>query len=230
VITSDFALYECFRRKLLNYHAVAANIKAEVERQAGRTTTINTIVVAMARFNDSAAKPGREKPLSVLKGARISLATDVVDVSIRASKSDLYVIAKRIGELSESLNEPIRIFQLSRSIELIVDDRDYQSMIKSSLEGTAITKETMELSRLDIQLTPPVDMASEFGLFLTELLYRHGINIRQTYIGEETVLILERSDGPRAFEIIQAEIDKSRAAADDGSKMVAAPSRSPKPR
>jgi hypothetical protein len=53
-------------------------------------------------------------------------------------------------------------------------------------------------------------MTPEFGLFLTELLYRHGINLRQTYIGEETVLIVDRNDGPRAYEIMRQEIDGTR--------------------
>ena len=65
---------------------------------------------------------------------------------------------------------------------------------------------------MDIHLSPAVEMTPEFGLFLTELLYRHGINIRHTYIGEETVLILGRSDGPRAYEVLRGEIDKSRTA------------------
>ncbi|MBI2126869.1 MAG: DUF2304 domain-containing protein, partial [Thaumarchaeota archaeon] len=69
---------------------------------------------------------------------------------------------------------------------------------------------TTQLSRLDVYLSPAVETTPEFGLFLTELLYRHGINIGHTYIGEETVLILDRADGPRAYDVLREEIDKSR--------------------
>ena len=48
-----------------------------------------------------------KKPSRVLGGARISLASDVVDVTIRARKTEQYEIAKRIGELSPSLSEPV---------------------------------------------------------------------------------------------------------------------------
>jgi hypothetical protein len=215
IITRDLALYECFKRRLVNYHAVAASIKPEVEKLAGRPTTINTIVVAITRFSDGKARPGDGKPVSVLKDARIALASDVVDVTIKARKSELYEIAKRIGELSSSLSEPTRMFQLSSSIELIADEGEYESRIKASLEPFEISRETTELSRLDIHLSQTVQLSPGFGLFLAELLYRHGISIRQSYIGEETVLILNRSDGPRAFEILQSEIDASRAAASE---------------
>ena len=212
IITRDLALHECFKRKLVNYHAIAASIKPEVEKLAGRPTTINTIVVAITRLSNGNIRSTDEKPVSALKDARITLASDVVNVTINARKSELYEVAKRIGALSSSLSEPTRMFQLSSSIELIADEGEYDSLIKSSLEPFEISRETTKLSRLDIRLSPAAQLDPGFGLFLSELLYRHGIGIRQSYIGEETVLILERSDGPLAFEILQNEIDASRTA------------------
>jgi hypothetical protein len=213
IINRDLALYECFKRRLVNFHAIAASIKPDVERLAGRTTTINTIVVAITRLAEAEPRTNGGKPLSILRDARITLASDVVSVTISARKSELYEIAKRIGEFSAELSEPTRMFQLSSSIELIADENEYDSMIKPSLEAFEITRETTELSRLDIHLSPAVELTPEFGLFLAELLYRHGISISQSYIGRETVLILNRSNGPRAYEVLQEEIDASRAAA-----------------
>jgi len=212
IITRDLALYECFKRKVVNYHAVAASIKPQVEKIAGRQTTINTIVVAITRFSDARAKPSGNGPSGILRDAHIKLASDVVNVTIKARKSELYEIAKRIGELSVNLSEPTRMFQLSNSIELIADEDEYDSLIKSSLGAFEIRRERTELSRLDIHLSPSAEPNPEFGLLLAELLYRHGISIQQSYIGEETVLILSRADGPRAYEILQEEIDASRAA------------------
>ncbi|HKZ43199.1 MAG TPA: hypothetical protein VJ044_19735, partial [Candidatus Hodarchaeales archaeon] len=142
--------------------------------------------------------------------ARITLASDVVDVTIKARRSELFQIVKKLAELSSSLNEPTHLFQLSNSIKLIADEKEYNSSIRSSLDNIQIARETTQLSRLDVYLSPAVETTPEFGLFLTELLYRHGINIRHTYIGEETVLILDRADGPRAYEVLREEIDKSR--------------------
>jgi hypothetical protein len=212
IITRDLALYECFKRKVVNYHAVAASIKPQVEKIAGRQTTINTIVVAITRFSDARVKSSGNGPSGILRDAHIKLASDVVNVTIKARKSELYEIAKRIGELSANLSEPTRMFQLSNSIELIADEDEYDSLIKSSLGAFEIRRERTELSRLDIHLSPSAEPTPEFGLLLAELLYRHGISIQQSYIGEETVLILSRADGPRAYEILQEEIDASRAA------------------
>jgi hypothetical protein len=210
IIRHDPAVHECMKQKLINYHALAGSVKSEVERLAGRPTSINTIVVAVMRFSDTIPRADKPRPMLILRDARITLASDVVDVTISARKSELIGIAKRINDLSNNLNEPIHLFQLSKSIKLIADESEYKTLIRPSLDKIQIAREMAQLSRLDIHLSPAVEMTPEFGLFLTELLYRHGINLRQTYIGEETVLIVDRNDGPRAYEILRQEIDGTR--------------------
>ena len=210
IVTHNPAVHECLKQKIVNYHALAASIKSEVERQAGRPISINTIVAALARFSNTLTKVAKPKSFPILREARITLAGDIVDVTIKIRKSELFQLVKRIADLSSSLSEPIHLFQLSNSIELIADEKEYNSLIRSSLDKMLAAKETARLSRLDIRLSADVETAPEFGFFLTELLYRHGIKLRHTYIGEETILILGRDDGPRAYEILRQEIDKSR--------------------
>ena len=212
IVTHNLAVYECLKQKIVNFHALAANIKPEVERQAGKPASINTIVVALTRFSDTITKVDKPKPLVILREARITLASDVVDVTIKSKKFELFQIVKRIADLASSLTEPIHLFQLSNSIKLIADEREYNSLIRSSLDKILIARETAQLSRLAISLSADVATAPEFGLFLTELLYRHGINLRHTYIGEETILILGRDDGPRAYDILRQAIDRVRTA------------------
>jgi hypothetical protein len=214
IIIHNPPVYECLKGKLINYHALAAYIKSEVEKKAGKPTTVNTIVVAIMRFSDSIREAGgrNDGALIVLKAARITLASDVVNVTIKTKKSELLSMVKRIVEVSSALNEPIHLFQLSNSINLIADEAEYMALIRGSLGTGHIAKETPKLSRLDIHLSPDIEITPEFGLFLTELLYRHGIRIHQTYIGEETILILDRDEGPKAYEILREEIDRSRTA------------------
>ena len=209
IITHDQAAYECMKRKLINYHALAASVKTEVEEVAGRQTSINTLVVAIKRFSDTLKELDRKRLSQVLKGATITLSSDVVDVTITTNRSEAIPIMEKIAESSYNLTEPVHLFQLSRSIKLIADEREYKSFIRSALDKTHISRETAELSRLDLRLSHAIEETPEFGLFLTELLYRHGITLSQTYIGEETILILSRAEGHRAYEVLRNEIDRS---------------------
>jgi hypothetical protein len=212
IVTHNPALYECLKQKIINYHALAAIIKPEVERLAERPTSVNTIVVALVRFSDTITEASTPESLPILRDARITLASDVVDVTIKAKKPELFLIAKHLAELSSALSEPIHLFQLSSSIKLIADEGEYNSLIRPSLDKIHIAREATQLSILDIHLSPAVETTPEFGFFLTELLYRQGVKIRHTYIGEETILVLGRDEGPRAYGILRQEIDRSRAA------------------
>jgi len=68
----------------------------------------------------------------------------------------------------------------------------------------------MDSAKLSLHLASGVEMTPGFASLITELLYRSGINVINTFIGEETILILERTDGPRAYEILDREIIRSK--------------------
>jgi len=210
IITKNQPIYECIKQKLINYHALAAKIKPEVDKLTGRKTKINTIVVGIKRFSDTIADIEAEEPLNILKDAHITLASRIADVTIKAKKSEFPALLKQITEISSSLNELPHIFQLSNSIKLVVDARDYEAFIRSRLSEWRITKEEMDLSKLSLHLPSKVESTPGFASLITELLYRSGINILNTYIGEETILILDRNDGPRAYEILEREIIRSK--------------------
>ena len=210
IITKNQPIYECVKQKLINYHALAAKINPDVEKLTGRKISINTIVVAIKRFSDKLTDIKMEKSLDILKGARITLASRIANVTIKAKKSEFPTILKQITETTSSMNEPPYIFQLSNSIKLVADAGNYETFIRSRLSKWYIAKEEMDLSKLTLHLPSEVESTPGFASLITQLLYRSGINILTSYIGEETILILDRKDGPRAFEILEREIVRSK--------------------
>ena len=210
IITKNQPIYECVKQKLINYHALAAKIKPEVDKLRDRKTKINTIVVGIKRFSDTIVDIRVEEPINILRDAQITLVSRIADVTIKAKKSEFPTILKLITEVSSRLNEPPHIFQLSNSIKLVANARDYEDFLRSRLSEWRITKEEMNLSKLSLHLPSKVESTPGFASLITELLYRSGINILNTYIGEETILILDRDDGPRAYEILEREITRSK--------------------
>jgi hypothetical protein len=148
--------------------------------------------------------------MDILRGTRITLASRIANVTINAKKFEFPAILEQINEASSSLNEPPHIFQLSNSIKLVTDAGDYETFIRSKLSKWHIDKEEMDSSKLSLHLASGVERIPGFASLITELLYRSGINIINTFIGEETILILDRNDGPRAYEILDREIIRSK--------------------
>jgi hypothetical protein len=210
VITENQPIYDCVKQKIINYHALAVKIKPDVESLTGRKTSINSIVVAVKRFSDTVTNTDAEAPLDILRDTRITLASGIANVTINAKKSEFPAILEQINDASSSLNEPPHIFQLSNSIKLIADADDYETHLRSRLSKWQIDKEEMDSSKLALHLAAGVEGTPGLASLITELLYRSGINIINTYIGEETILILDRKDGPRAYEILDREIMRGR--------------------
>jgi hypothetical protein len=194
--------------RIVNYHALAAIIKPEVEKITGKPTTINTLVVAIKRFSDTLAKENKKLPssLDTLKGATITLTSDVADVTIRPKRSEFLGILKKIIEVSSQLDEAPDLFKSSNLIKLVASEKEYRSVIRGELRKSRIEKELMGLSKLTLHLSPLAKRDSGFALFISELLYRNGIEVIHSYIDEDTVIIVNKADAPRAYEILDQEI------------------------
>ena len=213
VVVNNHAFFTCLKLKIINYHALAGIIQHDVERMIGRATTINSLVVAIKRYSDSLVQGSDAKPqrLKFLKDATITLTSDVADITLRPRKSELPNVLKRLAEVSERLDETPDIFKSSGLIRLIAGKNEYISSIRSGLGKINIARELKGLSKLTLHLSSQTKRDSEFGLFISELLYRKGIGVVHSFIDEDTVILVKKADAFRAYEILDEEIRRSDA-------------------
>ncbi|MHB8566506.1 MAG: hypothetical protein ACYC7D_09755 [Nitrososphaerales archaeon] len=197
--------------RIVNYHALASVIKSEIEKITGKSTTVNTLVVAIKRYSDTLKEENRKlPPIDVLKDATITLTSDVADVTMRPKKSEFSGILKKIVEISSQLDETPDLFKSSNLIKLVAGEKEYKALIRTGLAKAHVVKEMMGLSKLTLHLSPLAKKNSGFAVFLSELLYRDGIDVTYSHIDEDTVLLVNNGDGPRAYEILQREIFRSK--------------------
>jgi hypothetical protein len=223
IITHNQPVYSCLKVRIVNYHSLAKFIKPDVEKLAGRKTTINTLVVAIKRFSDSIdrQKAGIERPMNTLRDATITLTSDVADVTIRPKKSEFPAVLKKVIDISSRLDESPDILKSSNLIKLVADEKEYMSHIRSELRkgGDHLVRELTGLSRLTIHLSTELEGRDpSFPLFISELLYRQGVNVIHSYIDEDTIVVVGKSDGPRAYEIIHREIMRAKQEFEEGKK------------
>src|SRR5436190_17986056 len=83
--------------KLMNFHSLAELIQPQVKQMSGREATINTLVVAIKRFSDTLANDKSPDAARVLKDARISLSSGIVDVTIRTPGNQFFTIVKELS-------------------------------------------------------------------------------------------------------------------------------------
>ncbi len=214
LVTRNPAIHMCLKLRIVNYHALAAVIKPEVEKMAGKPTTVNTLVVAIKRFSDTLAEENKKlpAPFDILKDATISLTSDVADVTIRPKKTEFLGVLRKIVEISSQLDEAPDLFKSSNLIKLVAGEKEYKSVIRAELKKSHIARELMGLSKLTLHLSPMAKRNAGFALFISELLYRKGIEVVHSYIDEDTVILVKKADAPRVYEILDQEITRNKQA------------------
>src|SRR5256885_10863972 len=84
--------------KLMNFRSLAEFIQPQVQQLSGKEASINTLVVAIKRFSDTLSNSKSPDASIVLKDARISLSSGIVDVTIRAPRTQFSAIVKELSE------------------------------------------------------------------------------------------------------------------------------------
>lgn len=210
LLTRNHSVYEHLRMGLINYHALAERIKPTVDRITGRDVNVNTMVVAIKRFSDSQSKLGLPPTMSILKNSKMTLSSGVVDVTITPKREAFINELKRLVELSSELNERPHIFPLVSSIKIIADANDY-GKLKAALKSRYPLKPRLNAAKITIHLSDEAEKSPGIAAYITDLLYRNGINIVDAFLGyEDIILILNESDGPLAYTVLEEATSEVR--------------------
>ncbi len=210
LLRRNHAVYQHLRMGLINYHALAARIKPTVDRITGRNVNVNTIVVIIKRFSDAQSKLGLPPTMSILRDSKMTLSSGVVDVTINPRREEFIKELKRLVDLSSEMDERPHIFPLVNSIKIIADANDY-GKLKTALKGKYSLKPRMNTTKITIHLSEDAEKSPGIAAYITDLLYRNGINILDAFLGyEDIILILADSDGPRAYTILEEETSEGR--------------------
>src|SRR5205823_11057136 len=98
ILTRNYPIYQCLKMKLMNFHSLAELIQPQVKQMSGREATINTLVVTIKRFSDTLSNTKSPDASRVLKDARISLSSGIVDVTIRTPRTKFSTILRDCQE------------------------------------------------------------------------------------------------------------------------------------
>ena len=205
-LSRNYPIYECLKMRLINYHSLAGHVQSHVEEVTGKKANINTLVVAIKRFADGLDEIKVPDSFSVLENARISLSNGIVDVTIKAQRTQFSKIIRNLTDLGDELSEFPNIFPLATSIKMILPAEDYDT-IRRKLEGLNVAQTRSNVAKLTLYLSLGGEMTPGVSSYITELLYRNGVNIIDAFLGYgDMIMVVEGRDGPLAYDILQREV------------------------
>ncbi len=209
ILTRNYPVYQCLKMKVMNFHSLAELIQAQVQKLSGREATINTLVVAIKRFSDTLSNSNTPDASGVLKDARISLSSGIVDVTIRAPRTQFSAIVKELSDAASELSEFPHIFPLSNSIKLILPGEDY-ALVQGKLGHLREARTQANVAKLTLNLSPRAEMTPGIASYITEVLFRNGVNILDAFLGYgDIIMVVDDRDGPLAYDVLQEEIHGS---------------------
>src|SRR5438132_14311167 len=98
--------------KHMNFPSQAEFSQPQIQQLSGKEASINTLVVAIKRFSDTLSNSKSPDASRVLKDARISLSSGIVDVTIRAPRNQFSAIVKELSDIAAQLSEFPHIFPI----------------------------------------------------------------------------------------------------------------------
>ncbi len=209
ILTRNYPIYQCLKMKLMNFHSLAQLIQPQVRQLSGKEATVNTLVVAIKRFSDTLSNSNSPDASRVLKDARISLSSGIVDVTIRAPRTQFSSIVRELSDAAGELSEFPHIFPLSNSIKLILPGEDYD-LVRRKLEHLREAATQANVAKLTLNLSPRAEMTPGIASYVTELLFRSGVNILDAYLGYgDIIMVVDDKDGPLAYDVLLRDIYSS---------------------
>ncbi|OLE75820.1 hypothetical protein AUG19_04645 [archaeon 13_1_20CM_2_54_9] len=206
ILTRNYPVFQCLKMKVVNFHSLAELIQPKVKQLSGKEATINALVVAIKRFSDTLSTTNTPDASRVLKDARISLSSGIVDVTMKASRNQFSAIVKELSDAAAELSEFPHIFPLLNSIKLILPRDDY-ALIGGKLGHLRDAATLVNVAKLTLNLSPRAEMTPGIASYITELLFRNGVNILDAFLGYgDIIMVVDDRDGPLAYDVLQGEI------------------------
>jgi len=211
VIIRHPSIMDCIKMDIVNYSSLASKIKSEVEEAIQRKNVREeAIKVALIRFSQEISEKEKileEKISWLLRNSTIELKSDIAVITVKQT-----ALINRLDEIMK-IAAKSRFFQLSqgtRTFTISFDKKILNELIREVGEEN-IEKFLDEQSA--IILISPVEVIEVPGFvsYVTTQLAWNGVNITQIIsCYEDTILIVDRRDAPKAYNVIEGMIIKHR--------------------
>lgn len=229
IILSNDLYLKAVKSGIANYTAIANKIQPDVEAVTGTRVNIGTIVVAIKRFADLINKSinlenqkleeesngnyvvGNESnesksPISP-QDARMKLTGSIIDIDL-GNQNSFKNVYDLLDEFTQETLMDYNLIRTTEKIRIVTEDMFNSRKIISSITEKCNGKITEGLSRITISLFFDNIVGIRQLLFsIFDVLNNYKITLNNVFFGSnEIVLILERDQAIRAYELLQNKI------------------------
>lgn len=199
IIENDAAIRKTLYNKLINISALARKIAKEHSLQ----NNIDAVISAIRRFETNKEKKKTNFLIySLLKKSKLSTRTKLASVLFKKSFDIRGKLAILYSKIDFEAGETLRIFEVTKYIKIIIDDKNV-NLINKLFTKNNIIEITKHLGELSIDYN--VNITKTPGIFatLSNELSMNNISIVDSMICySEHIIIVNEKQIKKAFDVI----------------------------
>lgn len=200
-------MQEALARGVINYAALAEEIKPRVESELKTTVKDSAIMMALRRLTEKLEKTFVTKP-KFDKNSDVFVKSDLFEITIKKSKRT-FSLLKKIYEFIDSDADFLTITQGITQVTIISNKRNKKKILEA-VHGERVIKEIDNLCL--IGTTIPMHSIEEVGYFylVTRAFAWEDIPIVELVSTlTELNLIVNQRDVPRAFVVLKELVERN---------------------
>jgi hypothetical protein len=229
IILSNDLYLKAVKSGIANYTAIANKIQSDVEAVTGTRVNTGTIVVAIKRFADLINKSvnlekqrvedesngnyvvgieSKENKSAISsQDARMKLTGSIIDIDL-GNPNSFKNVNDLLDEFTQETLMDYNLIRTTEKIRIVTEDMFNSRKIISSITEKCNGKITAGLSRITISLFSDNIVGIRQLLFsIFDVLNNYKITLNNVFFGSnEIVLILEKDQAIRAYELLQKKI------------------------
>jgi aspartokinase len=200
-------LLEAMSRDLVSFGNLASTLKADIEKELGKTVKDSAIVMALRRYADELGRFSQKTESQKLHGELI-MRTNVMDLNVVKSPS----FSARIKDLYNVVDvEHGDIFNiiLGNNEASIITNEKYKDKLDKFLKGEKIISRQFELVAVTIRFTGKDFLTTPGVIFsaVRRLAWEH-INVYEIVSTmTELTFIVHKKDSNRAYNLLQELVE-----------------------
>ncbi|TVP40314.1 hypothetical protein [Candidatus Nitrosocosmicus arcticus] len=229
IILSNDLYLKAVKSEIANYTAIANKIQPDVELVTGTRVNTGTIVVAIKRFADLINKSKNlqnlrsedetqgnhlsgnnfqeQKSFISSQDARMKLTGSIIDIDL-GNQNSFKNVNDLLNEFTQETLLDYNLIRTTEKIRIVTEDMFISRKVITSLTEKCNGKITEGLSRITITLFSDNILGIRQLLFnIFDVLNNYKITLNNVFFSSnEIVLILERDQAIRTYDLLQKKI------------------------
>ncbi len=207
-IEQSLMLQECLLEGIVNYAALAENLKPKIEAGLGKDVKESAIMMALRRHAESLQEQ-KQEPLPVIRSSQIVLKTSLIDIAVSKSPALFQTLENIYTKMKYEEGDTFNIVHGDHEVSFVTNKK-YQERILKILENEkilALQDNLVSLSMImgkDFVETPGVIFA------IVRKLAWENINLFEIIsTSSELAFIIHKKDATRAYTALQSMVESS---------------------